>query len=232
MPGSEPSKDYVTFLCRHCGTHSRSEVLISSRYIELDKDSSGATYFGSEYRYRLVRCSACTDLSLLLAMKVGQEGDTDYYDGDVLVYPAPPRSMSSAVPKKLQDCFLEARICYQARAYTASAIMCRRSLELLAADRGAAEKNLAQSLKKLKDNNEIDQKLFDWCDELRLAGNDAVHDVHSNVTQVDAKDMNDLAEAIIDYVYVFQARYEEFKNRRARRSPQHFGHEGDCIATS
>lgn len=27
--------------------------------------------------------------------------------------------------------------------------------------------------------------------------------------------MNDLAEAIIDYVYVFQARYEEFKKRRS-----------------
>ena len=38
--------------------------------------------------------------------------------------------------------------------------------------------------------------------------------VDQNVTQMDAKDINDLAEAIIDYVYVFQARYEEFKRRR------------------
>ncbi len=31
--------------------------------------------------------------------------------------------------------------------------------------------------------------------------------------------MNDLAEAIIDYVYVFQARYEEFKKRRGTAAP-------------
>jgi hypothetical protein len=35
-----------------------------------------------------------------------------------------------------------------------------------------------------------------------------------HVSQADAKDMNDPTEAIIDYVYVFQARYEDFKKRR------------------
>lgn len=218
MASGELPKGNIKFLCRHCGTHSRSEILISSKYVELDQDSSGNTYFGSEYRYRLVRCSACADLSLLLAMQVAQEGDVDYYDDDVPVYPAPPRLMSPAVPKKLQDCFLEARTCYQAKAYTASAIMCRRSLELLAAERGVSEDSLAKSLGKLKAKGDIDQRLYDWCDELRLAGNDAVHDVNSNVSQKDARDMSELAEAIIDYVYVFQARYEEFKNRRAQRS--------------
>jgi hypothetical protein len=125
--------------------------------------------------------------------------------------------MSSAVPKKLQECFLEARTCYEARAYTASAIMCRRSLELLAVERGVAEKNLAQSLLKLKDNGDIDQRLYDWCNQLRLVGNEAAHGVGSDTSQADAKDMTDLAEAIIDYVYVFQARYEEFRNRRSQQ---------------
>jgi hypothetical protein len=153
-----------------------------------------------------------------MAMRVGSLGDKDYYEDDFAVYPTPPRRMSPAVPKRLQDCFLEARTCYQAKAYTASAIMCRRALELLAVERGIRESNLAKSLKKLKESADIDQRLYDWADELRLAGNEAVHDVDSHMSQVDARDMNDLAEAIIDYVFVFQARYEQFKNRRGQQT--------------
>lgn len=214
MTTDESMKEYVSFLCRHCNVHSRSEIIASERYIEEIEHAPGQTHLGLEYRYRLVRCSACYDLSLLMAMLVGSIDDKDVYEDDAAVYPAPPRRMSSAIPKKLQECFLEARTCYQAKAYTASAIMCRRSLELLAAERGVRERDLAKSLQKLKDNGDIDQQLFDWCNELRLAGNQAVHDVNANVSQRDAGDMNDLAEAIIDYVYVFQARYEQFKNRR------------------
>lgn len=140
--------------------------------------------------------------------------EKEIYGDDVAVYPALPRSMSAAVPKTLQDCFQEARACYQARAYTASAIMCRRALELLAIERGIKVRPLTAALTKLRDAGDIDQRLYDWCDALRLAGNQAAHDIGQNVTQMDAKDMNDLTEAIIDYVYVFQARYEDFKRRR------------------
>lgn len=95
--------------------------------------------------------------------------------------------------------------------------MCRRTLESLAVERGTKRQNLAQSLKALLDANAIDQRLYDWADALRFAGNDATHDVSNSISQLDAKDMNDLTEAIIDYVYVFQARYESFKQCRAAR---------------
>lgn len=187
--------------------HSRSEVIATERWIE-DYPA------GPEYRYRLVRCTACLDISLLLAMQIGRNGEEWVYEDDSAVYPALPRNMSAAVPKTLQSCFQEARACYHVRAYTASAIMCRRALELLAIERGINKQPLAKALAKLKEAGDIDQRLYDWCDALRLAGNQAAHELDQNVTQTDAKDMNDLAEAIIDYVYVFQARYEDFKRRR------------------
>lgn len=210
---SEWPAEQVSFLCRHCGTHSRSEVIAREPYIEEIEDDEGRTHAGPEYLCRLVRCTACLDVSLLIAMEIAWDGDRAIYDEDVAVYPTPPRSMSAAIPKRLQSCFQEARACYQARAYTASAIMCRRSLELLAFERGLTG-NLARSLSQLREQGDLDQRLFDWCTALRLVGNQAAHDVGHDVTQVDARDMNDLAEAIIDYIYVFQARYEEFKKRR------------------
>jgi uncharacterized protein DUF4145 len=209
------SNDQVNFLCHHCGTHSRSEILAEPDFIEEIEGLDGEPQPGPEYRYRLVRCSACSDISLLLAMKVGTRDHRSIYEDDFAVYPTPPRAMSSAVPKKLQTCFQEARACYRARAYTASAIMCRRSLELLTAERGIKGKNLADALEKLKAKGDIDQRLYDWCNALRLAGNQAAHDVGSDISQTDVNDMNDLAEAVIDYVYVFQARYEDFMKRRS-----------------
>jgi hypothetical protein len=194
----------IRYFCRHCGTHTTSPTLASAKYATTDDSER----YQLDYLYTLVKCSACSDISLLLTALF------DDYDADS-VYPAAPRSMGSAVPSTVQRCFEEARICYQARAYTASAIMCRRTLETLALDRGADAGNLAKSLTNLKDRGDIDQRLFDWSDALRLAGNSAAHDVAASISRVDASDMNDLTEAVIDYVYVFQERYQSFKNRRA-----------------
>jgi hypothetical protein len=147
-------------------------------------------------------------------MVLGWNNEQKVYDTEVALYPAPPRRLGAAVPESLQKCFDEVRACYHARAFTAAAIMCRRALELLAAARGAQERNLARSIEKLRDQGDIDQRLYDWCTTLRFAGNTAAHEVGPGVSQLDAKDMSDLVEAIIDYVFVFQERYEQFKKRR------------------
>lgn len=217
MSADRPA-ELVTYLCRHCGAHSNSTVIVTEPYAETIEDKQhGYSGTGVEYRYRLVRCTACDDLSLLLAMRLGGSRGAEIWDDDQAIYPASPRSMSPAVPKSLQHCFQEARACYQARAYTASAIMCRRALDLLSIDRGVKlreRQSLGESLEKLKEKADIDQRLYDWCKALQLAGNEAAHEVSPNVTKTDAADMSDIAEAIIDYVYVFQARYEEFMERR------------------
>ena len=166
---SDQPVEQLSFLCRHCGTHSRSDVIATERWI----DDYPA---GPEYRYRLVRCTACLDISLLLAMLIGWDGERSVYDDDFPVYPASPRNMNAAVPKTLQSCLQEARACYQVRAYAASAIMCRRALALLAIERGVRKKSLAGALAQLKEEGDIDQRLYDWCNALRLAGNQAAHD--------------------------------------------------------
>jgi len=193
-------------MCRHCGTHTQGDLLATHHFREVVDDLGD----GPDYRYRLVKCSHCLDATLLVSMDTGH----DQYDSEVPVYPPQPKHLTAAVPETLRHCLEEARSCLSARAYTASVIMYRRSLELLAVERGVQVRNLAEALKRLRDLGEIDQRLYEWADELRLAGNHAAHEVHEGVSPVDAKDINDLTEAIIDYVFVFQARYEAFKARR------------------
>ena len=69
-------------------------------------------------------------------------------------------------------------------------------------------KNLALSIKKLKDEGVINEQLFDWADELRLAGNKAAHNIDNNFDSLDAKDILDFTIAILDFTYSFKDKFD------------------------
>ena len=72
----------------------------------------------------------------------------------------------------------------------------------------------------LRERGHIDQKLLAWADELRLIGNDAAHDLHVVIEQVDARDALEFVEALLMYAFSLNRRFEEFKNRRAATRKQ------------
>jgi hypothetical protein len=88
-------------------------------------------------------------------------------------------------------------------------------MEGLCKDQGATANNLMQALRQLKDSGVIDDRLFEWSDALRLTGNIAAHGVEFKVAREDAEDVLAFTEAIVDYVFAYRARFEEFKLRRA-----------------
>ena len=69
----------------------------------------------------------------------------------------------------------------------------------------------------MKENQIIDERLFEWANTLRMAGNEAVHDVDITVSREDSKDMLDFTNAIIDYIYSFKEKFEQFKKRRKKK---------------
>lgn len=60
----------------------------------------------------------------------------------------------------------------------------------------------------------IEGRLLDWAQELRVLGNEAAHFTGNPVSRQDAQDALELAEALMDYLYVFTAPFNEFKSRR------------------
>jgi hypothetical protein len=163
---------------------------------------------GPLYRYSLLECSRCNDASLVLELEVAE----DVWIEDGVVYPAQRSGLSKAVPSSIRSSFDEALACLRARAHTAAAIMCRRSLEALAHEHGARGRTLQDKIAALESNGVIDKRLLDWATEVRIAGNAAAHDVGTETDAQDARDMCDLAEAILDFVYVFK-----LVTRRSRR---------------
>jgi hypothetical protein len=98
--------------------------------------------------------------------------------GAKVLLTVPPETLdfdSTALPERVRSALEEAVQCHAASCFRASAIMVRRTLEELCADRGATGKNLKQRLADLGGKIVLPKELLDALDHLRVLGNDAAH---------------------------------------------------------
>ena len=126
----------------------------------------------------------------------------------------PVTALAPGIPASIAREMVEARACFDANLYTATAVMVRRTLEGMCIEQGTQKKALFQALQELRDNGKIEGRLFDWAQALRVLGNQGAHFSKESVSREDAADALSLAEALLNYIYVFTAKYEEFQNRR------------------
>jgi hypothetical protein len=169
-------------------------------------------------RYLFARCPSCSSPLVAAQENYGDWENDLHFDDPVRVLPARSR-VGTAVPGAVAGAFEEASRCFGSQAHTATAIMCRKSLEALVHEHKVVAPNLAEALKKMRDQGLIDTRLFEWADALRLAGNAAAHDVSGAISKEDAKDTIDFTGALIEYVFTFRDRFEDFKKRRAKKKP-------------
>lgn len=177
----------------------------------------------SELRYTLVSCPDCSDPFVL--QHEGNEthdyNDCRYTDWGPprVIFPADPGALDSSVPENIARSYLEARdVFIQCSGYTASAIMCRRTLEGICKHLGADGRNLKSKLDNLHKKALIDERIHQWADYvLRGLGNEAVHDVDQVISREDAEAALDFTKAIIEYLFVFQAAFDRFKERREKK---------------
>jgi len=140
------------------------------------------------------------------------------FDSVWRVYPPQDKQLGRSVPIPIRQAYQEAVACFKAKAFTASAIMCRKTLEGLCVEHGVKAGNLAKSLKELKEKGLIEGRLLEWAEALRNFGNEAAHDVLVNIAPQDAKDIIEFTEALIEYVFTYRDRFDDFQKRR-RKEP-------------
>lgn len=90
------------------------------------------------------------------------------------------------LPTKVLSTFEEAITCHAGGLNIAAAIMVRRTLEEVCAERSANGKNLKERIADLRSKIVIPNELFEAMDELRLLGNDAAH--------IEAKEFDEVSE--------------------------------------
>lgn len=188
--------------CQYCS--ALVDAIVKASYDDDDGESPPV-------RSTFAMCPQCHAPLLALQENFGNGWDTPRR-----VYPDDEFRLGVQVPELLRNSFGEAQKSFKVRAYTASAIMCRKTLEGLCVDKGFKSGTLATRLKDLRDAQVIESRLYEWADQLRLSGNDAAHDLAITIAHEDARDIMEFTQALLEYVYTFEARFVAFRVRRAK----------------
>lgn len=201
-------KDKLIVNCAECQSYVEARLI--GRF---ERASNGR---GPSTRYTLLSCSTCQAPILIRQTNVGNLAEGDIWDKPQPVYPAQNGELQPNAPREIQRALDEANACFRAEAFTASAIMCRKIVEGVCIAHAVKKKTLAASLQEMKDCGQIDERLFEWADSLRIAGNEAAHGVDLTITRSDAKDILEFTNAILDYLFSFRDKFEQFKARRKK----------------
>jgi hypothetical protein len=119
----------------------------------------------------------------------------------------PPESIdfdSTDIPPAVLGAFKEAVECHAHACYKASAIMVRKTLEEVCAERGAEGKNLHERLEALREKVALSKDMLDGLHDLRLLGNDAAHVELKDFDAVDKQEVEvalDIAKEILKTTY-------------------------------
>lgn len=162
------------------------------------------------FQFILAECPRCGRPFLLQREMYAPDQWSDPYR----LYPPDEYQPGREVPGPIRGTFQEAITCYQAGAYTATTIVCGKTLEGLCESQGVEADRLVEGLEELYEQGVIEERLYEWADELRLARNEAVHDVEVSHSQQDATDVVEFTQAILEYVFTFRAKFAEFQQRR------------------
>lgn len=177
----------------------------------------------------------------------GLDADYDRWTDAVRVFPRPSKAFSSyRIPRVVTETLVEADRCLQANANIAACVMFGRALEAVCqniieeAERPKADApvvppptpidgdksterrkpriNLGAGIKRLRDLKVIDDRLYDWSQQLQAFRNLAAHAADVTISRADAEDLQTFVYAIIEYIYDLADRYQEFKERAANNA--------------
>ena len=190
--------------CVNCEAIVDGEII--AEYLDHEEET------GMTGKYSFLKCPRCSRPFIMLQVdeSFGYEGGN--WDEPRRLYPPIEMGVSQAIPNSLRLAYDEALSCFRAKAYTATAIMCRKTLEGIADENKITVRNLATALKEMKEKGIIENRLYEWADALRISGNEAAHGVNSQVFRQDAKDILEFTQALLEYVFTFQEKFEQFKN--------------------
>ena len=202
-------------------------------------DEDAGEPFGA--RLYVGTCPSCAALLAGEARQIafeGWEGDTENAWSDVIrIFQKPPRTFSSyRIPRAATVSLAEADRSLQANANIAACVMLGRALEAVcrdilepspAADTFAPPRPapaspepkprkkimLAEGIRRMKDKNIIDERLYNWSQQLHAFRNLAAHPEDVSISRQDAEDLQTFVHAIIEYIYDLTDRYNEFKAR-------------------
>ena len=181
--------------CGHCGFKGpldhKGEVAIKRG---TDETRDGTDYEWGKFATVFV-CPVCEELTLGTYWWIDLLGEPEDYRR---VYPS--ERDNTALPDKVRE-RLETALKVKRIDPASYAVAIRRMLETVTNTEGAAGRDLFHKLDDLARQGRIPQPLAEIGHELRNLGKFGAHDEEIEVEQADVPMIEDLAEAILEYLY-------------------------------
>ncbi|HEX7320171.1 MAG TPA: DUF4145 domain-containing protein [bacterium] len=165
--------------------------------------------------YTFLECPSCNNVLVGYSEEMYCGGGESKWENPWRLWPEPPHVFHGDIPQLVRDSLRDAQKCLKANVYPASAVMCRRALEAICKDK-TGKKTLYEGLKKLKEKELIDDRLYSWGEALRQEGNIGAHATEEIILKQDAQDILDFALAITDYIYVLTEKFNKYQSRRKK----------------
>ena len=202
--------------CPSCNVHVEATVLAQHSYetavLHEDLfDPSERAY--TEDLFTFAACIRCNRPLLVKQALSVVEGMGIPASDSSRVYPREV-TMPEAVPNAVAKPYHEAHRAYRVKIYNACAAMCRRTLEAVCGHYGESKGVLSRRLDRLRQHGIIDKAMFDWTQELRLSGNKGAHADPEDVTETEAKDLLEFAQALLLYAFELPKRLQRARERR------------------
>ncbi|MBX9936093.1 MAG: DUF4145 domain-containing protein [Burkholderiaceae bacterium] len=189
--------------CPSCATRVNAPVIGAVH----DPDSESAVV--------LLRCPSCNNPLLGLTQLYQTENNDWRYDHSERLWPAPSTvELNVSIPESARRDIKDAQKCISHSIYSAAVVLCGRALERLSKEKAPGSRTLADGLTELKNQNIIDERLFQWANALRKERNLGAHATDEEVTKENSQDVLSFTIAIFEYVYTLSEKYEEFIARK------------------
>lgn len=206
--------------CPHCSAQKSSFTVVAGTLHPTDRTRYAA--FGT--------CSSCHGPAAFdLKTDIGQ--NPFQYSGNILgpkspyylvgAYPAPPViDIPTDLPATVQSAFEQAERAHQAGIWDAAAGMYRKAMELGLKDHspGIDAWKIEKRIDKMHAAGRITADIKDWAHELRLDGNDAMHETAADKETVEQ--MRAFCRAIFTYLYTLPGQVKAARERRTASEPQ------------
>ncbi len=173
------------YRCGHCGEQIASEIGFEAVYEY--RSPAGKTFANKTYIYICHNCFAPTYFS-----PKGKQIPGALYGDDV-----------DHLESDVEGIYREARLSYQAGAYTASVLCCRKLLLNIAVSKGAGE---GLSFKKyvewLNAEGYLPKDADSWVDSIRDKGNEATHEI-PDMKREDAELLINFLEMLLKLIFEY-----------------------------
>lgn len=204
---------HFTIMCPNCNLKSNISAVSIPRYefmLRFRPKNVGIVY----------RCDACNEPVFLKFLSNYEPNnrrfgiDNEYTE----VIKAQETFDITRLPKDVGKDFQEALICYSNCCYNAFAAMCRRTVQSISNELGAAGKDrVKKQIEELRDMAEIDDETFELLKVIVIAGHDGAHPHLPELSPERAEILLELTKDVLYQIFIRQKKILEAAEKRKQQ---------------